>query len=210
MSDVLDLSFVKEYLDKLDSAREVLIKRSRELTQMSKRVISYCLRGQMDNAYEELTRLSKAYEELISALSDSAELQHSQLLYSVVAEYVEALTFFEVLRNGKLPSVGEVKTHVIPYVLGLADLIGELKRYSLELVRLGKYDESMKYLKLSEGIYESLTSLTYPDVILPGLRRKLDIYRKVIDDWKEFLLDLISRKELKDLLRKHYGSVNEL
>ncbi len=209
MENVLDLSLVKEYLDRLDSAREVLIKRSRELTQSSKRVINYCLRGQLDNAYEELTKLSKAYEDLVSILSGNAELQHSQLFYSVAAEYVEALTLFEVLRSGRLPSISEVKTHVIPYVLGLADLIGELKRYSLELVRLGKYDESMKYLKLSESIYESLASLTYPDVILPGLRRKLDIYRKVIDDWKEFLLDLISRKELKELLRKQSVSINK-
>ncbi|MEM4442478.1 MAG: haloacid dehalogenase, partial [Ignisphaera sp.] len=71
-------------------------------------------------------------------------------------------------------------------------------------VRKNKFDEAFKLLELAEELYNRLSIFSYPDALLPGFRRKLDVYRRVIDDWKKFLIDMVSRKNLIDVLKVCY------
>jgi len=195
----VELGGVSGYLSELEAARESLLKVSRDVTLLSKRLVSYSIRGLRREAYEVRERLTATYRELLALVSRHPELYYSNLFYSVASEYAEALQLLSVAFEGKLLTAEELGVHPVPYVLSLADLVGELKRASLESLRKGAYDESLRYLDIAEGIYEALESLGVSDAVVPGFRRKLDIYRKVIDDWRELLLDLRSRAELSRL-----------
>lgn len=207
----VDLGAVSRYLSELELARESLIKVSRDVTLLSKRLISYSIRGLRGEAYGVRDRLASTYRELLAVVSRHPELYYSNLFYSVASEYAEAMQLLSVVFEGRLLTAEELAVHPVPYVLSLADLVGELKRASLEALRRGAYDESLRYLDLAEGVYEALESLGVSDAVVPGLRRRLDIYRKVIDDWKELLLDLRSRAELGRLygeLARRLGDIS--
>ncbi len=196
----LDLQFVKKYLDRIDILREQLIKQSRDIVSMCRRVIHTCMHG--GNASQLVLDLKNRFMELYNSARNIPELFYSSLLQSVAIEYVEALQFYSIVRESKFLTLDELNVHPTAYILGLLDVIGELKRYSLELIKNGKIDESFSFLEKAEYIYDLLSTLNYVDAILPGFRRKVDVYRKVIDDWRELLIDLRSRKDLIDKIER--------
>lgn len=195
MSEV-DLQFVKDYLDRIDVMREQLIKQSRDIINMCRKVIHLCIRD--GDVSKLVTNLKNRFMELYNTAKNIPELFYSSLLQSVAIEYVEAMQFYSIIKESKFLSLNELNVHPTAYILGLLDVIGELKRYSLELIKNGRIDESFNFLEKAEYIYNLLSTLNYINAILPGFRRKIDVYRKVIDDWEELLIDLKSRKDLID------------
>ncbi|MCS7112052.1 MAG: hypothetical protein N3D82_01410 [Ignisphaera sp.] len=191
-----DLQHIKDYLDRVDSLREYLIKHSRDIVALCRRVIYTCIRG--GDASRLVLDLRGRFTELYNSVKNVPELFYSNLLHSVAAEYVEALQFHSIITESRLMTLSELNVHPVPYILGLLEVIGELKRYSLELIKNNRIGESFNLLEKAEHIYDLLNTLNYVDAIVPGLRRKIDVYRKVIDDWRELLIDLRSRKELID------------
>lgn len=197
----LDIVSVSRRLASLESVREYLIKRSRDISQLSKKLISYTLRGSVEESITVLNQLTEAYRSMVSELSRCPEFLYSNLLYSIAAEYVEASQFHSVVFEGVFRSPEELGVHPIPYVLGLLDLIGELKRFSLELLRREEYGKSFSYLEVAEDIYEKLSELNITDAVVPGFRKKLDVYRRVIDNWRILLIDIESRIKLESACR---------
>jgi len=196
-----EVNKLRNYFDRIDSARENLVKRSRDFLQLCRRVVHGCVKG--DNVDSLVISLENMYRELVESVRNVPELLYSGLFYSIASEYVEAMELYSIIKNRKLLSIERLDVHPIPFVLGLADLIGELKRVSLEYVRLERYREAMEFMEIAENIYDALSSLNYTDAVIPGFRRKIDVYRKVIDDWKELMIDLMSRYELKNIIGRN-------
>uniref|UniRef100_A0A7J3I8C2 Haloacid dehalogenase n=1 Tax=Ignisphaera aggregans TaxID=334771 RepID=A0A7J3I8C2_9CREN len=195
-----DLQLIKNYLDRIEAAREHLIKQSRDIIGLYKRAIHVCVRG--GDASKLVSDLKYRFTELYNSVKNIPELFYSNLLQSIAIEYVEALQFYNVVKESRFATLNELGVHPVAYILGLLDVIGELKRYSLELIKNNKIDDSFSILEKAESIYDLLSTLNYTDAIVPGFRRKLDIYRKVIDDWRELLIDLRSRKDLIDRIER--------
>jgi len=146
--------------------------------------------------------LRKVVAEFSKLIEPHAELRHSGFANNALAEYVEALMFFNFVVKGAVPSLDELGVHYVPYLLGLCDFVGELRRYIMDLVRQGDFDKAFEILSFMEGVYEVVRKLDYPDALVPGLRHKVDVMRRLIDDTKMFLLDLKSRKELNEAVRE--------
>ncbi len=89
-------------------------------------------------------------------------------------KYVEEKAFLE--RTSEFPE---------SYVLGMADLIGELRRRAIEEARQGRLEEAMKILEDMERLYTSLREIDYTGV--KELRHKLDGFRRSIATLKEEL-----------------------
>ncbi|MEM1682211.1 MAG: hypothetical protein QXT76_06835 [Sulfolobales archaeon] len=196
------IELLRERLANLEAAREKLISVGREISRISKRVISSVLRKDRAGADSALSELNRVFQVLVESISRHPELFYSNLFYSVVAEYVEAVQLYSVVFEGRLKDLEEIGVHPIPYALGSVDLIGELKRVSLELLRKEEYVESFKYFEIAEVIYEELLDIDFADTVIPGFRRKLDVYRKVIDDWRVLLVDIESRVRLEKACRE--------
>lgn len=194
MGIAIDLSNVKEYLDGLENAREILIKRGRDILSLCRTIITKSMLNEDTGKYVD--ELKHVFTTLYDDIKRYPELLYSNTFYSIATEYVEALQLYSIIREQKVLSLEDLGVHPIPYLLGLVDVIGELKRISLELVRKNKFEESYRFLEIAEELYKTLSTFSYPNALLPGFRRKLDIIRKVLDDWKKFLIDMDSRKSL--------------
>ncbi|MCX8184564.1 MAG: hypothetical protein RMI56_06795 [Sulfolobales archaeon] len=201
----LEINQVRDRLVELEAVREEVISVGRDLSNLARKVVSSTLRGSRDEADRVLRDVSRVYYSLVGRVSHYPELYYSNLFYSVVAEYVESAQLYYTVFEKKFKSAGELGVHPIPYVLGTLDLIGELKRISLELLRREEYGESFRYFELAEEIYSELSELDFADSVIPGLRRKLDIYRKVLEDWRVLLIDIESRVKLERACRKAWG-----
>ncbi len=74
-----------------------------------------------------------------------------------------------------------------PYVLGLGDVVGELRRIVLDMLRLGRASDAEALFKRMEEIYESLSLLIIPNALAPGLRPKVDVARKLVESTRSDL-----------------------
>jgi translin len=64
---------------------------------------------------------------------------------------------------------------------GLAEVIGELRRRTLDILRHGYSQEAERLLGIMDDIYSVLVTMDYPDAITSGLRRQTDLARSIIE-----------------------------
>jgi translin len=70
---------------------------------------------------------------------------------------------------------------VEPHTNGLAEVVGELRRRCLDILRHGYSVEAERLLTAMDDIYAVLVTMDYPDAITNGLRRQTDIARSIIE-----------------------------
>ncbi len=187
-------------LRRRDEVREHVIRISRDIIRESGYVVTSIHNEKIDEASQHLEKLNKLFKEFSSILGDFPELRFTGLVFNAESEYVEARTLYDIVVHGKVPSIAELSTDPVSYLQGLLDVVGELKRLTLESVGKKDFSAAMNYFKIAEGIYEAVRPLDYPEALLPGVRRKTDIARAVVESLRSLLTDLKFRKELLDAL----------
>jgi translin len=192
---------LQKHLESLYSAREWLIKRGRDVLTLCRKAVAVCMRGDV-NSDEHVEALKRVFEEYREFAKTYPELYYSNFYYSIESEFVEAVEFCYVIREGRLLPYKSLGVSPASFILGLLDVIGELKRYSLGLVERGRYEESLKVFEIAENVFYQVEELAFADSVVPGLRRKLDIYRKVLDSWRELLIDMVSREKLRKVIEE--------
>jgi len=197
------VSKIQGFLDERDKVREEAIRLSREIIRSSGWAITEIHKGNVDKALEYLGECEEKTRKLLNMLSSYPDLLYSGMVYNCVSEYVEARLFIDLITGNRLRGPEELGVPPVPYLQGLGDLVGEIKRVALELVRLEEYGIAWRLLQIAEHIYLLLRGLDYPDAIAPGIRRKADIARRVVDDLKAMLVDLDSRSRLSKLLEEN-------
>ncbi len=129
----------------------------------------------------------KEAEKDIKKISGYSEEFPAQINH-VMQEYAEARIVLSAIELKKIPSFAELEIAEIPYILGLLDAIGELKREMYESLRRGNKHEGEFYFKMMEEIYNELLSLRFSNAILPEFRRKQDAARQQIEQARGQLL----------------------
>jgi len=170
----------KEFKAK-DTARERLLNAARTVTRLSKQAIMAIHQGEIRQAEERLQRARGVLERLRSLLREHLDLEHSGALSNAHQEYAEALILLNLQRIGTFPSPKEIEVPSIPYVLGLADVIGELRRRAVDALRSDDLKTAVKSLSQMEQIYLELLSLESAYSLTPQLRRKCDVARHLIE-----------------------------
>ncbi len=183
-----DIEEVDYVLKEKDLVREEVIKLTREITRLSSAVVSNVHKGEYEAAQKDLYVLEERVELLLKLVNPHPDLKYSGLVYNGLSEYVEARMLYSIVVEGKLPSLKELRTPIVPYLQGLGDLVGELRRLIIRLLNEVKVEEAEKYLAVMELIYEKLKVLDYPDAIMPGVRHKVDVAARLVEDSRVLIL----------------------
>ncbi|RLG84187.1 MAG: haloacid dehalogenase [Thermoprotei archaeon] len=192
--DVLE---VDDILSVKDSVREEAIRLSREIIRTSAEAVRMIHLGRISEARSNIFNAIDKVKLLTSKLKEHPDLFYSGLVYNCLSEYVEAYVFYNLVVESKMPSLNELDVPYIPYLQGLGDVIGELRRYIIDLLKKREYSEASLYLDVMETIYQWLKKLNYPDALMPGVRHKVDIARRLIEDTKVLYLNTINSYELR-------------
>ncbi|MCE4619374.1 MAG: haloacid dehalogenase [Desulfurococcales archaeon] len=187
-------------LSERDEVREKAIKASRDVIKHSGRMITEIQKGDLNKAEEYLRQLKEATERFLELVRPYPELYYSGMAYNALSEYVEAIVLYDIVTGKDIPGYEELGIPPTPYLQGLGDVVGELRRLVLEEIRRGSYDKAWEYFEVMEAIYLALRSLDLPEALAPGVRHKADVARRLTDDTKAFLIDLSSRERLSRLL----------
>jgi len=203
-----DLEKIQTDLEKYDSIREKMLEVSRLATRLSDMAIIMMHRGDLKKAEETLREAENSLREIERLLKGNPELRNWGNVVVAYQEYAEARLLFQVIQEGNLPSLKKVGVESTPYILGLLDFIGELRRMALNFLRKGSAIEAEKMLKLMENIYEDLISLNHA-AIIPMFRRKADIARKIVETTRGDVVTEIRRMSLEKAIRGLEKKVRE-
>lgn len=172
---------IQEDLSEREQVREEVHKDMRKATRLSKQAIQVTHQDRFDEAEAMLKEAKELFIKLREIGKDYPYLFYSGSVGAAFEENAEAHILLTLVREGRYPSPKEIGVPVTPYVLSLGDVIGELRRRALDLIRKGNVENSEKCLEWMEHIYTELTALDDAYIIINGLRRKGDVARRLIE-----------------------------
>ncbi|MGI6471793.1 MAG: RNA-binding protein [Candidatus Methanomethylophilaceae archaeon] len=158
--------------------REMAIRLSRKIVRSSKKVIHSIHEGGADA--EEIKEMEKSVRELASEMEKDPSLAYAGPASDALSEYAEAVILRDLLAENRIPSFEDLSIDERSWVLGLADVVGELRRIVLKKLMEGKLDEASSVYGNMEEIVHNLLMFDVPDAIVP-LRRKQDVARGVME-----------------------------
>lgn len=165
-----------------DAKREEIISQSREIIRRSGSAVLSIHRGEFAAAEESLKAARAALELALQACKDFNEFYYIGPLPQAFQEYAEAMVLLALVRDQEAPKPAELGIPPEPYLTGVADAAGELRRYALDSIRKDVIDEAWRALELMEEAYTLLKAMDYPRAVIPNLRRKVDVMRRLVEE----------------------------
>ncbi len=105
-----------------------------------------------------------------------------------IQEYVEGKLLLEVMKEGKIPDKDTLRVPTKAYLLGIADLIGELRREITSHLIKDDYGSAIKLFNIMNKIYIDLLPIRVSNSVLPGFRRKMDVARGILEQSRRDIL----------------------
>jgi translin len=167
---------------KRDAIREKSLKSCRELIRLSSNSIRAAHRREQSEAGRILESASDLIRELHDELKSShAEMPQSNYFHDAYKEYAEASITFDIVFNNDIPDPDKLRVTYSAYLNGLAESVGEIRRFLLDGLRQGDYVRSESLLDIMDQIYTLLITIDFPDAITFGLRRNTDNVRGILE-----------------------------
>ena len=175
------LSKIQEELGKREVVHEEVHKDMRRATRLSKQAILFTHQERFTDAEKLLKEADELFAKLRKASKDYPDMFYSGIVDAAFQEYTEAQTLLHLVKEDRFIDPEELNVPAISYVLGLADVIGEFRRRALDQLRKGDVKTAEKCLQTMEQIYVELMAMDEAYMLVPGLRRKSDVARHVIE-----------------------------
>lgn len=196
-------------LEAEDKAREKLLMLTRDIVRLSRQAIFKLHDGDLVAAESLLEHLRAMLEELLAFKESNPRLYYGGSVTAALAEYVEANALYSYLKGEAMQNYEALRVEPVHFLLGLADFTGELRRLLLRHLSSGDYASASRELSLMEDIYRALASIAVPEALVPGLRRKIDVLRALIESSvRDFHYSLTSsnlEQSIKALLGELHG-----
>ncbi|TFF69420.1 MAG: translin family protein [Promethearchaeota archaeon] len=189
------------YLDKLDEGREKILPISRSMIRDCSNAIKHIHRKEFNLYDDKITAIKQTH----SKLKEMVNLEPSSFtkyLKTPEQEYAEAISFYAIINKQELPTPGDLNIDPLNYAFGLADVIGELRRYALDNIRNSQLSDLNQILEDMDEIYTNLFSLDYPSGITQDLRPKTDRARSLIEKTRGDISISLQMNDLKRCIEK--------
>jgi translin len=171
---------IEKNIDSKDRVREQALRFSREIIISCRKAIQFIHKNQLKESKSNIKSASVKLQKLYNLTKDHPELYHAGFVENAAQELVEAYCFYNITKKKDLPDPDEIKTTYSSYLLGLCDLVGELRRTTLDAIREGNTKKAEDYLNMMEEIYDLIIRFDYPSGLLP-IKKKQDMVRNLIE-----------------------------
>jgi len=196
------LERMRKHFDAQEKIREEVLDASREVIRSSARAIAAVHRNDRTDSDEMFAKARETLATLADAVKAEPHLADSGTIISAYQEYCEAALVRVLIWGGKLLTAEELDVSYKAYLAALADVTGELRRHALDMIRADDVSEAERMLKLMEKIFEIMMEFDYPDVVLPGMRRRQDMVRRIIEITRGDLTTAIRQQKLENELKR--------
>jgi len=192
---------VQAYFEAKNTARDQALSRSRELIRCCALTIRAVHRAEYEEAAGLLSEARRAAQDMVRDLANHPELYHAGYTQDALKEFAEASITYGLITDQPLPTPEELDVLPATYLNGLAEAMGELRRYILDVVRHGEVERCERMLQIMDDVYSVLVTIDYPDALTGGLRRSTDMVRGVLERTRGDLTVAMRQETLQRAMR---------
>ncbi len=193
---------VKTELMAKNQIREETHESMRKATSLSKQAILLIHQKRLDEAEKMVDSAKEKIASLQTQAKQYPEIIYGGMLSAAFQEYSEANIFLVLVKEGRFVTPAEINVPSVDYVLGLADVIGEYRRLALDNLREGAVEKGERCLQIMDEVFIQLLALDEAYMLVPGLRHKSDIARRIIESTRGDITLEVRRKSLEDELKR--------
>ena len=169
----------------IEERREILIKNTRDMVMLCSKSIIALHNNEMDNA---CIKISQA-KIMLDKFKEYAKTDLQKYIAVAEQEFVEAYVLKSIVEESSLPSKTELNVSGSGYLTGLLDCIGEIKRMVYDRMRAGEAEDATKLFAIMQDLYSIVYPFAVYDNLIPGLRRKLDVSKMLIEDIRALITE---------------------
>lgn len=174
-------------LTEKEKQQDIVLQKMREIVRACSKAIKNIHGDEIKKNEDVRKNIKKEIKDILKY-----RLDFKQNIDHTLQEYCEMeITNYvkENLMNMKeLPTNDDLNCPLEPYIMGLLDVFGELKREIVESLRKDDKKSAEKYFEVMEKIYETLLPIRFSESLLPGFRRKQDMARIQVESARSELL----------------------
>jgi len=191
-----ELTKLQEHLIDYDRTREKLLELTRKTARLASWAVIQAHRGQLTKAKTTLEDAEGGIAKIRDLLEERSEFKQSGYVIVAFQEFAEAKALLNFASRQKVLTQHETGIDWMPYLLGLLDFVGELRRMTMNQLKAGKLEEAERSFESMEALFEDLLSLDRTSVI-PTFRRKMDVAKKLVEATRADVIADIRRSSLE-------------
>jgi translin len=199
---------IRKNFETRTTARDHALALARRLTRACSLAIRAVHRDETETMNAHLLEAREMADTLRDSLSPHPDLFYAGYTQDALKEYVEAEVACALIRNEPLQTPEELAVEPATYLNGLAEVIGELRRRSLDILRHGYSPEVERLLGIMDEIYSILVTMDYPDAITNGLRRQTDLARNIIEKTRGDITFSLGGEHLTQAIQRLSAQLN--
>ena len=161
--------------------REQALAISREVIRFSANAIRTVHRGQFDEARGIIDQAAARLKETEAIRKDNPEIYFAGFLADARKEFSEANITLAVISGSDIPSHTDLGIDPSSFLNGMAEVIGEVRRYILDALRRDSFEGCQDMMDVMDEIYGILVTVDFPEGVTGGLRHSTDQMRGVLE-----------------------------
>jgi translin len=186
----IDSQEILKKLEAIDSEREYVLKQSRSILVSFPKIFALL----HDDKVADAKAVLKELRDRLSALESRTNYRWLKYVLPAQIECVEATALLSIIEGSIIPSQAKLGFEIEAYMLGMLDCIGELRRAVYEKINEQNYEKAFFFYSSMKAIFDSISPFSYFDNVIPSLRRKIDLARRLMD---ETYVDITKMNKLK-------------
>ena len=188
----IKLDEIRRTIEKAQKSRDIILTESRTIITLCSRSIIQVHNGDTTQAASLLERAKSIH----TSLQDEALDRTAHYMTTAEQEYVEAACLLEIVQNNTVPARETLGVMPESYILGLLDVIGELKRLMLDRLRKGHIQQATDTFEIMDALYCELFPFMAYDKVLKDARRKLDVCRIIMEHSRMTITEESRRQDM--------------
>lgn len=172
---------IRADLTRRNDVRDATLRRSRELVRLCANSIRAVHRHEFDEAAGLLAQARAAAAEMVADLANLPDLYYTGYTQDALKELAEAHLVHAFVTGAPLPSPEALHVPSSTFLNGMSEAASEMRRFALDMIRLGRVEEALPYLAIMDEVYSQQITIDFPDAITGGLRRQTDVLRGILE-----------------------------
>ncbi len=181
-------------------ARERALQSSRETIRHCADSIRAIHRGEFELAHSLLDSARELIAKAKANLQPYPDLLYAGFIDDARKEYAEGLITMAVVTGQELPTPEELDVPDAPYLNGMGEACGELRRFVLDALRRDDLQRCEDVLQAMDDMYSLLITIDFPDSLTGSLRRTTDMVRGVLERTRGDLTLAVRQRKLESRL----------
>ncbi|MBN1860622.1 MAG: RNA-binding protein [Candidatus Thermoplasmatota archaeon] len=200
---------IDQQIGEKEKIREEALKASRDIIINCRRGIQQLHRDRLTEAEGYIKQASAKLVQLYDGTKDHPDIFHAGFVENAAQEFVEIYCLYNIMKGEQLPDPDALQTTYSAYLLGLCDVVGELRRGALDFMLEGNTTKANEYLKFMDRIYDSIMGFDYPSSLIP-IKKKQDMVRGLIEKTRGELVVSSCERRIHDRTHEFHGILDQV